>query len=86
MAAGGYAYLIDTRDPARWEQVEYRPVTEIRALAEQDLLLFAELSFAARLGPGREGMANGPAQLGWGAHYRCPWRDPLRAGLGDENG
>jgi hypothetical protein len=40
IAAGGYAYLIDTRNPARWEQVEYRPVTEIRALAEQDLLLF----------------------------------------------
>ena len=59
--AGGYAYLIDTRDPTRWQQVEYRPVTEIRPVADQDLLLFSELSFAACLGPGREGMANRPA-------------------------
>jgi hypothetical protein len=39
--SGGYAYLIDTTDPARFEQVEYRPVLEVRALPEQELLLFA---------------------------------------------
>jgi hypothetical protein len=39
--AGGYAYLIDTRAPENWEQVEYRPVMEVRALVEQELLLFA---------------------------------------------
>jgi len=39
--AGGYAYLIDTADPLRWEQVAYRPVLEVRPLVEQGLLLFA---------------------------------------------
>ena len=58
MAAGGYAYLIDSRDPARWEQVEYRPVTEIRPLKEQDLLLFA--GFHSLLAWGREGKAGKP--------------------------
>ena len=86
IAAGGYAYLIDTRNPARWEQVEYRPVTEIRALAEQGSTAVFELSFAACLGPGREGLANRQAQLGRSAHYRYPRRNALWAGLGDENG
>ncbi len=74
IAAGGYAYLIDTRNPARWEQVEYRPVTEIRALAEQELLLFSSFHSLLAWGRGREGLANRPAQLGWSAHYCCPWR------------
>jgi hypothetical protein len=39
--AGGYAYLIDTTAPQTWEQVEYRPVVEVRSLLEEGLLLFA---------------------------------------------
>lgn len=39
--AGGYAYLIETRNPANFEQVEYRPVLEVRALPQHGLLLFA---------------------------------------------
>ena len=77
--AGGYAYLIDTSDPARWEQVVYRPVTAVTAVAEHDLLVFSELSFAARLGPRREGLANRPAQLGWHAHYRYSRRNAAGA-------
>ncbi len=38
--AGGYAYLIDTRTPERFEQVAYRPVLNIHAAASQGLLLF----------------------------------------------
>lgn len=38
--SGGYAYLIDTANPQQWKQVPYRPVLEVRALAEQRLLLF----------------------------------------------
>lgn len=38
--SGGYAYLIDTTTPERFEQAEYRPVLEVRALSEQGLLLF----------------------------------------------
>jgi hypothetical protein len=38
--SGGYAYLIDTTAPERFEQVEYRPVLDVRSLVEQQLLLF----------------------------------------------
>lgn len=38
--SGGYAYLIDTTTPERFEQVEYRPVLETRPLPEHGLLLF----------------------------------------------
>ncbi len=53
--AGGYAYLIDTRRPERFEQVEYRPVLEVRALKEQGLLLF--VGHYSMLAWGREGRA-----------------------------
>jgi hypothetical protein len=39
--AGGYAYLIDTRAPERWQQIGYRPVTEVRPAPAACLLLFA---------------------------------------------
>jgi len=38
--AGGYAYLIDTAAPARFTMVRYRPVLEVRAAVEENLLLF----------------------------------------------
>lgn len=38
--AGGYAYLIDTQVPERWQQVGYRPVTEVRPIPAAGLLLF----------------------------------------------
>ena len=39
--SGGYAYLVNTEQPEEFAQVEYRPVLEVRALKEQELLLFA---------------------------------------------
>lgn len=39
--AGGYAYLVNTAHPEEFTQVEFRPVLEVRALREQNLLLFA---------------------------------------------
>lgn len=39
--AGGYAYVIDTRDPQRFTHIGFRPVLEIRALPDHRLLLFA---------------------------------------------
>ena len=38
--AGGYAYLLNTTEPQQFEQVEYRPVLDVRPLPEQRLLLF----------------------------------------------
>lgn len=38
--AGGYAYLIDTREPETFTMIPYRPVLEVRALRDAGLLLF----------------------------------------------
>jgi hypothetical protein len=61
--AGGYAYLIDTRDPARWEQVDFRPVTAITAIADQNLLVFS--SFHSMLAWSAEGKAWQTGRLSW---------------------
>ena len=39
--AGGYAYLVNTREPEQFNQIEYRPVLLVRALPSHGLLLFA---------------------------------------------
>jgi len=39
--AGGYAYLISTREPERFTFLPLRPVLEVRAAVEAGLLLFA---------------------------------------------
>jgi hypothetical protein len=75
--AGGYAYLIDTRDPDRWEQVVYRPVTAVSVVAEQDLLLFS--SFHSLLAWGREGRAWQTGRLSWdGIRIASIQRETLR--------
>ena len=51
--AGGYAYLINTCNPRDWEQIEYRPVVEVRPIPEAGLLVFA--SFHTLLAYGSEG-------------------------------
>ena len=38
--AGGYGYMIDTRAPEQGQQLEYRPVVEVRAIPEAGLILF----------------------------------------------
>lgn len=53
--AGGYGYIVDTRDPERFTQLEFRPVLEVRAAPEERLLLFCG-SYAV-LGWGAEGQA-----------------------------
>jgi hypothetical protein len=39
--SGGYAFLVNTLKPEEFTQVEFRPVLEVRALREKNLLLFA---------------------------------------------
>lgn len=38
--SGGYAFLVNTLRPEEFTQVEFRPVLEVRALPEPQLLLF----------------------------------------------
>jgi hypothetical protein len=39
--AGGYAYIVNTRDPEQFSQIEFRPVLHIEPLRGHNLLLFA---------------------------------------------
>jgi hypothetical protein len=39
--AGGYAYIVDTRAPEKCTHLAFRPVLEVRAMKEHQLLLFA---------------------------------------------
>jgi hypothetical protein len=82
VAAGGYVYLIDTREPARWHQVEYRPVTEIRAIAEHDLLIFS--GFHSLLAWSREGKAWQTGRLSWDGVRVTAVRGETLIGLGWE--
>jgi len=38
--SGGYAYVIDTAAPEEFTMIEFRPVLEVRALIDEQLLLF----------------------------------------------
>ena len=39
--AGGYAYIVDTLDPAEFTHLAFRPVLEVRPLPEHNLLVFS---------------------------------------------
>lgn len=61
--SGGYAYLIHTLDPQQWSMVPYRPVLSVRALPEQQLLLF--IGHHSILAWGHAGQAWESARLSW---------------------
>jgi hypothetical protein len=61
--AGGYAYMIDTRSPERWQQVGYRPVTEVRPIPAAGLLIF--VSFHSVEAWGVAGRLWQTARLSW---------------------
>ncbi len=86
VVAGGYAYLIDANDPARWEQLEYRPVTAVRAIAGQGsgqgLLIFS--GFHSLLAWGRAGKAWQTGRLTWDGIRITEVRGDTLYGLGWE--
>ncbi len=61
--AGGYAYIIDTTAPDRSTHIPLKPVAEVLALVEHDLLIFA--GFHSILAWGREGLAWQTGRLSW---------------------
>jgi hypothetical protein len=61
--AGGYAYMIDSRAPESWQQVGYRPVTEVRPIPAAGLLIFA--SFHSIEAWGAAGRLWQTARLSW---------------------
>lgn len=61
--AGGYGYMIDTRAPERWQQLEYRPVVEVRPLPEAGLIVFVSFHSIEAWGAG--GRLWQTAKLSW---------------------
>ena len=59
--SGGYAYIIDTTSPERFTMVEFRPVLEVRAVVDAQLLLF--VGHREIIAWGAEGMAWKSAKL-----------------------
>jgi len=62
-AAGGYAYVVDTRAPERCVQIPLRPVVEVRELADHGLLVF--VGFHSVVAWGKGGLAWESARLSW---------------------
>jgi len=52
--AGGYAYIVNTLDPAAFTHIAFRPVLDIRPLPENNLLLFAGHHALLAWGPAGE--------------------------------
>jgi hypothetical protein len=61
--SGGYAYLIDVRNPERFIMLPYRPVLEVLPLVAHELLLF--VGHHAILAWGRAGEAWQSDRLSW---------------------
>jgi len=78
--AGGYAYLINTTNPAQWEQVEYRPVLQVTPLAQHKLLLFAGHHSLIAYGPA--GKAWQTKKLSWEGIKILQITDQILTGLG----
>ncbi len=61
--AGGYAYIVDTADPARAATVPLKPVVEVRPVPEHGLLLF--VGFHAIAAWGADGLRWVSERLSW---------------------
>jgi hypothetical protein len=61
--AGGYAYIIDTLHPERSTHIALKPVTEIRSLPANNLILF--IGFHSIVAWGQQGQAWESARLSW---------------------
>jgi hypothetical protein len=61
--AGGYAYVVDTRQPEHCTHLSLKPVVEIRPLVTHRLLLF--VGFHSIVAWGREALAWESSRLSW---------------------
>jgi hypothetical protein len=63
IVAKGAAYIVNTAEPDTWEQVPIVPVTDLRSIAEDRLLLFADFTSLAAYS--RNGLAWRSPRLCW---------------------
>jgi hypothetical protein len=50
VVVGGYAYVVNSSDPADWLRIEQSPVVDLRILTQQGLVLFAGFTSITALG------------------------------------
>jgi len=63
VVVGGYAYVVKATGPTSWFRVEQRPVMELRAVSENELILFT--GFTTISAVGRTGLAWTTDRLSW---------------------
>jgi hypothetical protein len=63
VVAGGYAYVVNVGAPWQWLEIEQRPVTDLRSVVEEGLLLFAGFTSITALGSA--GIAWTTERLSW---------------------
>jgi hypothetical protein len=63
LVVGGYAYVVNTSDPADWVRIEQRPVVDMRVLSQQRLMLF--VGFTSITAVGNSGVAWTTERLTW---------------------
>lgn len=80
--AGGYAYLVDTRAPERVTQIGLRPVTAVRAMEAEGLLVFA--GFTSLVAWGEGGLRWETSRLSWEGVTLGPVVDGRLTGTGWE--
>lgn len=78
--AGGYAYLLNTANPATWEMIEYRPVLAVTPLHSQQLLLFSGHHSLMAYGP--QGKVWETLRLSWEGIQILEIREASLTGLG----
>lgn len=78
--AGGYAYVIDTARPERCTQISLKPVTGVRVLEEQGLLVF--VGFHSMAAWGASGLAWETRRLSWEGLRLGDVRDGILHGFG----
>jgi hypothetical protein len=78
--AGGYAYVVDTANPQKWTQIEFRPVMEVRAVPDAEVLIFA--GFHSVVAWGRGGLAWRSGRLSWEGLRLGEVRDGVLQGWG----
>jgi len=71
--AGGYAFVVNAQQPEQWQQIVYRPVTDIFVALRHRLLLFA--GFHAICALGENGLAWETQRLSWEG-LRIPHQQP----------
>jgi hypothetical protein len=80
VVVGGYAYVVNSRNPEDWLRMEQRPAAEVRAVADPKLLLF--IGFTSITGMGESGRIWTTSRLSWEGLKVTEIEGPVLRGTG----